>query len=129
MGSMEVERIELKETLNVVLEQLEDTKVNFRKQGSELKQSKSVGRELLSRVQELETQVTTLESEGNKWKQRTCDREQEVFSVQQDLTLLQDKVRHLEQVRDNLEVSLIEKGDQVEEHKEKERELRNEMEK
>ena len=37
-------------------------------------------------------QVTTLESEGNKWKQRTCDREQEVFSVQQDLTLLQDKV-------------------------------------
>ena len=55
--TFQVERIELKETLNVVLEQLEDTKDNFRKQGSELKQSKSVGRELLSRVQELETQV------------------------------------------------------------------------
>ena len=55
--TFQVERIELKETLNVVLEQLEDTKDNFRKQCSELKQSKSVGRELLSRVQELETQV------------------------------------------------------------------------
>jgi chromosome segregation protein len=109
IGAMEVERIQLKETLNVVLEQLEESKDQSRKTSSELKQSKTVGRELLVRVQELETQATNWESEVNKWKQRTCDRENEVSMVQHDLQLMQDKVRHLEQVGNNLEISLIEK--------------------
>ena len=69
-----------------------------------IRETKTVGRELYCRVQDLEQEQEKQEQELNIWKQRSHDQEQEVL-------LLRENVGHLEGLRDNLEINVSEKSD------------------
>ena len=69
-----------------------------------IRETKTVGRELYCRVQDLEKEQEKQEQELNIWKQRSHDQEQEVH-------LLRENVGHLERLRDNLEINVSEKSD------------------
>jgi len=104
IGDMEAGKIMLRESNQQLENHLDQFKSSYKQVQDELVETKTVGRELYLRVQELEATQQDQEQELNCWKQSSHDKENEI-------QLLAEKVKHLESLRDNLELNVSEKSD------------------
>ncbi|XP_023336551.1 hyaluronan mediated motility receptor [Eurytemora carolleeae] len=120
IGEMEAEKIILRERFQFMVEELERTRTSSHRALEELRETKTVGRELYCRVQDLEKEQEKQDQELNIWKQRSHDQEQEVH-------LLRENVGHLEGLRDNLEINVSEKSDLLHELRDEMNRIRVEM--
>ena len=74
IGDMEAAKIQLRERSMQLETQLDQFKTAYRQVQDELAETRTVGRELYLRVQELEVGVQDQEQELNTWKQTSHDK-------------------------------------------------------
>jgi len=101
--------------------QLDTVKAAYNLAVEELSESKTVGGQLLERLNKVDTEVEAKTAENEKLLKDFQDRNQEALdemkkskdSFEEERKLLSENVNHLESLRDNLEKSLSEKTEVV----------------
>ena len=104
--------------------QLDNIKMAYNSAVTELGESKTVGQQLLARVDAVESELQQTE---RKLKASLLSGEEEKRKHGEEMELLNDKVGHLEGLRDNLEMTVAEKLDQVEKLKKEIQEVKEEL--
>lgn len=106
LGQTEAQRLEAVQREEHLAGQLVNIKTVYNSSVEELTEHKTVGRQLLERLQEMEGEQNSLNLKLEGWKYK-------VQELEGEKALLLEKNNHLEKLRDNLEINISEKISQM----------------